>query len=305
MRDLDLHHLSRRQFVGRTLAGAAGVLGGLPLLAAGEGEAKARRSPVEKVRLGGTKVTVTRLAMGTGSNGGQVQRDLGQEGFTRLIRHGWDRGIRFIDTADAYRTHGMVREAIRGLPREELVIQTKMGWHPIPDVRKELDRFRKELGVDTIDIVLIHNADQRGWPESLSRMRDGLSEAKEKGIIRAHGVSVHGLPGLREVAGCKWVEVALLRVNHAGRHMDGAKGEWQEPSDRPAALEEIRKTHEAGKGVIGMKIIGNGDFQDAGDREKSIQFVMGCPFVDAVDIGFKSPPEVDEAIQRMDRALKS
>ena len=300
--DLDRDRLSRRQFVGRTLAGASGVLGGLPLLA---GEAKGPPAAAEKVRLGGTKVTVTRLAMGTGSNGGQVQRDLGQEGFTRLIRHGWERGIRFIDTADAYRTHGMVREAIRGLPRDELVIQTKMGWKPLPDVGKELDRFRKELGVEVIDIVLIHNADQKGWPQSLERMRDALGAAKEKGIIRAHGVSVHGLPGLREVAGCKWVEVALLRINHAGRHMDGAKGEWQETSDRPAALEEIRKVHAAGKGVIGMKIIGNGDFQEAGDREKSIQFVLGCPFVDAVDIGFKSPREIDEAIERMDRVLRS
>jgi aryl-alcohol dehydrogenase-like predicted oxidoreductase len=243
--------------------------------------------------------------MGTGSNGGQVQRDLGQDGFTRLIRHGYERGLRFIDAADAYKTHGLIREAIKGLPREELSIQTKMHWQGDPDVSKELDRFRKELGVEYLDIVLLHNTDQKGWPASLEKCRDQLSAAKEKGIVRAVGVSVHGLPGLREVAGCKWVEVALLRINHKGHHMDGPTAAWAEPSVMEEALVEIEKIHKAGKAVIGMKLIGNGDFAGAEDREKSIRFVLTRPFVDAVDVGFKSPAEIDEALERIDRALNA
>ena len=312
---------SRREFVGKTLSGAAGALAAFPIaslptsaLLAGEPGAEApkagadptaRRSAVDLVKLGETKVQVTRLALGTGSNGGKVQRDMGQEAFTRMVRHAWDRGVRFIDTADDYKTHEMVGRAIQGLPRDRLVIQTKLQWRRNPDVAHELDRFRKELGTDTIDIVLLHCCDQPGWPESLERLRDGLSAAKEKGIIRAHGVSAHGLPGLREVARCPWVQVALLRINHRGKHMDGARGAWDEPADVEEALAHIEKVHRAKKGVIGMKIVGNGDFTSAEDREKSVAFVMRKPFIDAVDIGFKSIQEVDETLERMDRALNA
>jgi aryl-alcohol dehydrogenase-like predicted oxidoreductase len=297
---------TRREFVERTMA-AAGALAGMPAIGAEEPAGKTRRSAADKVSLGATKLRVPRVALGTGSSGGQVQRDMGQEAFTGMIRHAYERGLRFIDTADAYKTHEMVREAIKGLPRDQLVIQTKIPWErtPLPDVEKELDRFRKELGTDYIDIVLIHNAHKKDWPKLLEPMRNGLSRAKEKGVIRAHGVSVHGLPGLRDVAGCAWVDVALLRINHKGRHMDGKNGEWAETSLFDDAIAEIRKVHEAGKGVIGMKLVGNGDFTTAEDREASIRFVLSRPFIDAVDIGFKSTHEVDESIDRIDRALNA
>jgi 1-deoxyxylulose-5-phosphate synthase len=199
----------------------------------------------------------------------------------------------------------MVREAIRGLPREKLTIGTKLPWGGDPDVAKELDRFRKELGTEYLDIVLLHNTHPAGWPEKLEKLRDALSAAKEKGIVRAVGVSVHGLPGLREVARCNWVEVALLRINHKGHHMDGDKGEWAEPGRRDEALAEIEKIAKSGKTVIGMKLIGNGDFKDPEEREGSIRFVLSKPFITAVDMGFKSPAEVDEAIERIDRALNA
>lgn len=305
--------ITRREFVGKTLAGAVAAAG-VPVIGAVGEEKKSRRSATDRVQLGTSRVTVTRLAMGSGSMGGSIQRKLGQEKFNRLIRHGWDRGIRFIDTADNYKTHGMIRQAIQGLPREELVLQTKLPWGRFTrmppgeiasGVQKDLDRFRKELGVEHLDIVLMHNTDRKGWPESLEAVRDALSAAKERGIIRAHGVSVHGLPGLREVARCKWVEVALLRINHNGTHMDGERGAWNEPGKHGEAIQEIQKIHAAGKGIIGMKIIGNGDFTDPLDREKSIQFVLSRPFVNAVDIGFKSPLEIDEAMERINRALNA
>ena len=298
--------ISRRWFVG-SLAGAAAAAGALPLLGNDEPAADAtkKRSAVDRVKLGKTSVRPTRLGMGTGSNGGKVQRDLGQEGFTKLIRHGWERGIRFIDTADMYKIHEMVREAIKGLPREELVIQTKIMWEQGPDVHETLERFRKELGMDYFDHVLIHCATKKAWPETLKRMRDQLSEAKQKGIVKAHGVSCHGLPGLREVPGCEWVDVNLARVNHRGHHMDGAKGDWSEPSIQEEAIATLKKSHAAGKGIIGMKLVGNGDFQTAEDREKATQFVMKCGFVDCVVMGFKSPAEIDEGIDRINRALNS
>ncbi len=301
--------IGRREFVLKTLAGTAAAAGAIPALGAEDTsrEAKAKRSAIDRVVLGKSGVKPTRLGIGTGSNGGAVQREIGQESFTRLLRHAYDRGVRFIDTADMYRIHEMVGKAIKDLPRGELVIQSKMMWEPIqpPKPLEVLDRFRKELGVETIDILLIHCAQRKNWPEDLKRMRDAFSEAKEKGIIRAHGVSCHGLPALREVAACGWVDVNLARCNHRGHHMDGATGKWSEASIQDDAVAELKKIHTAGKGVIGMKIVGNGDFKEAADREKSVRYAMTAPFIDAVVIGVKSPAEVDEAIDRLDRALNA
>jgi diketogulonate reductase-like aldo/keto reductase len=293
--------LGRRAF-NRGAAGAALAVGALPRFLSAA-EAGGKRSAVDRVALGATKVRITRLGIGTGSQGGKVQRDLGEEAFTKLVRHAWDRGIRYVDTADNYKMHGLVKKAIQGLPREELVLLTKMKWEPIPDVAKELDRFRQELGVDYFDVVLIHCVQKESWAADLEKMRDGLSAAKEKGIVRAVGSSAHGLPGLRGAAACPWIDVQLARVNHKGHHMDGATGQWAEASDAPAAWTEIRKIRAAGKGVLGMKLVGNGDFTDADDREKAVQAVVKSGCVDAMTIGFKSPAEVDEAIERIDRAL--
>jgi predicted aldo/keto reductase-like oxidoreductase len=245
--------------------------------------------------------------MGTGSNGGRVQRDLGQEGFSRLVRYAYDRGVTYIDTADAYRTHGMVRQAIHGLPREKLWIQTKMRWDTpgIPQNPLEvLDRFRKELGVDYIDSLLIHCATKSTWPEDLKRMMDAFDEAQARQWIRMKGVSCHGVPALQRATQVDWVEVQLARVNPQGRHVDGKDGAWGETGDVPAAVKEIQAMHAKGRGIIGMKLIGNGDFTNPADRERALRYAMTCGFVDAVVIGFGSTREIDEAIERMNRALR-
>jgi hypothetical protein len=265
--------------------------------------ADAKRTAVDRVPLGKTPVKITRLGIGTGSQGGKVQRDLGEAGFTKLVRHAWDRGIRYIDTADNYKMHGLVRKAIQDLPREELVLLSKIPWEKSPDITKELDRFRLELDVDYIDIVLIHCVTKQTWPDDLVAMRDALAQAKEKGVVRAVGSSAHGLPGLRGASGCPWVDVQLVRVNHNGRHMDGPTGTWAEAATAAPGMEEVKKLHDAGKGVIGMKLCGNGEFTDAQDREKAVKAVFGSGLVDAVTIGFKSTAEVDESIERIDKAL--
>lgn len=297
--------LSRREF----LSGA-----GAGLLAAGSGRAgvlgtvaqdRPRLSVTDRVALGRTAVRITRLGLGTGTNGGRIQRELGAEGFTRLVRHAYDRGLRYIDTADAYRMHDLVGRAIKGLPREELVILSKVRIRPDADVSADLDRFRRELSTDYLDIVLLHCAAKAGWPEELRKMRDGLSAAKEKGWVRAVGVSCHGLPALREVAGCAWVEVCLARINHDGTRMDGPTGAWAEPGDQAAGAAEVKKIHDAGKGVLGMKIMGEGAYKTPEEREKSIRFVVGGRYVDAMTIGFKSTEEIDEAMERIDRALNA
>ena len=300
--------LSRREFV-QALAGGALAVGLAPgaLAAEAPAEPKAGRKPsaTDRVQLGSTKVQITRLGLGTGSNGGSVQRALGQEAFTRLVRHAYERGVRYVDTADNYHIHSWVRGALQGLPREELVLQTKIWLSPRPDVARTLDRFRQELGTDYFDIVLLHCVMGASWPTDLKRLQDDLSAAKEKGLVRAVGVSTHGLAGLRGIAGCPWVEVALVRVNHNGHHMDGPTGRWAEQGSHAECVAEIKKIRAARKGVIGMKLVGNGDFTNAEDREKAIQFVFGGQLAHAVTIGCKSPAEVDEAIERITRALSA
>ena len=298
--------ITRRKFLEKTTTGTATILAGAQLAAAPAGKEKKKRTAVDLVPLGETGHKICRLGFGTGSNGGKVQRDLGQEGFTKLIHQAYERGVRFIDTADMYKTHEMVARAIRGLPREKLWIQSKMRWEPQfikEGARNCLERFLKELKTDYIDSLLIHCARLTTWPEDLRPIMDVFQEAKEKKLIRVQGVSCHGLPALRAATKTDWVDVHLCRVNPQGRHVDGAFGKWGEPGKPKEAFPEIRAMRKKGRGILAMKIIGNGDFKKTEDRERSVRFAMSCGFVDAVVIGFGSIAEVDEAIRRMNQAL--
>jgi 1-deoxyxylulose-5-phosphate synthase len=293
-----MSQLTRRQFLQYSAVGLAAVASTGAALSAG-----AKRSATDLVKLGRSGISVTRLGIGTGSEGGRIQRELGQDGFTRLVRHAYDQGIRFFDTADGYRTHQMVAAALRGLPRDSYVLQTKMRWHGDPDPFKEIDRFRSELQSDYFDSLLLHCTRTPDWKETLQRQMDLLEEAKHKQLIRAHGASCHGLLPLEAMPGTNWLDVAFLRVNHNGAHMDNLKSQDSLPGDRDRALVSIRKIHQAGTGVIGMKIMGNGDFRKPDEREASIKFVMNLDCVDAVIIGFGSTGEMDEVIERMNRHL--
>ncbi len=294
--------ISRRQFI-RTSAAVAGAAAIAPLTPTSQAAA---RSATDLVPLGKKGLKICRLGMGTGSNGGKVQRDLGQQGFNRLVRHAYDRGVTYIDTADAYRTHGMIRGAIRELPREKLWIQTKMPWDKpefVNQTLQTLDRYRKELGTDYIDSLLIHCTTKPTWKADLRPMMDAFDEAQAKGWIRMKGVSCHGLPALQCATDVNWVEVQLARVNPQGRHVDGKDGSWAEPGNVPAAVKEIKAMHDKGRGIIGMKLVGNGDFKNPADREQALRYAMTCGFVDSVVIGFGTTAEIDEAIERMNRAL--
>ena len=298
--------INRRRFL--QSAAALGLLAGnLPVLGAEATQPK--RSATDWVTLGRSGVRVTRLGMGTGSNGGQHQREMGQEKFAEMVRHAYDRGIRFFDTADNYdQMHEWLAQALKGIDRNSYRIQTKMKIYPDQDVAKTIDQFRKELNSDYFDSLLLHCTRTLEWPDELKRLRDQLSECKEKQMIRSHGASVHGLSPLRGTPACvDWLDVALLRVNHLGTKMDGPTGEWMEDGKpfHDEAVEGIRRVHAAGAGVIGMKLIGNGEFTKPEDRDASIRYVMGLDCVDAVIIGFKSIQEVDEAIERINTHLNA
>jgi len=295
--------ITRRQFI----KGAA-ALAGTALLSSctiGPFGKKCTPTAVDQVFLGKTGLKLSRLGIGTGSKGGSIQRALGQENFNLLIRYAYDRGITYIDTAENYRTHTWIREAIKGLPRKKLFIQSKMPR--IPERPLEvIDRYRQELGVDYIDSLLIHCAIRGNWDESHKRLMDAFEEAKAKKIILAHGISCHSMPALVKAAQLDWVDVNMVRVNPQGAYIDTAVESWNAESDAshlPAVMEQIRIMRKNRHGVIGMKLIGDGDFTNPDDREKAIRFVMQSGLVDAVVIGFKNTAEINEAILRINYAL--
>jgi len=294
--------ISRRQFI----TGTAALAGTAALSSCSRGFfAKNPPAATDQVTLGKTGLKLSRLGMGTGSRGGRIQRELGQDGFTRLVRYAYDQGITYIDTAQNYRTHEMIRQAIKGIPREKLFIQSKMPR--VPDKPLEvLDGYRRELGVDYIDSLLAHVAVNANWDEDRKRVLDALEEAKDKQIIRAHGVSCHSLPALRKAAELDWVDVNLVRINPQGVHMDTPAENNRTKSNVthiPLVQKQMEIMRQNGHGVIGMKIIGNGDFTTPEERERSIRFAMQRGLVDAIVIGFKNTAEIDEAILRINRAL--
>ena len=261
---------------------------------------------------------MSRLGMGTGSLGGRVQRDLGEEGLTKLVRYAFDKGIRYIDTADNYRIHPMVAKAIKDLPREKLFIQSKI-WvrprrrkkndppPPPPNPKAAIERFLKELGVEYIDSLLIHCMVDADWDDRYKAAIEAMQEAKEKKLIRAHGFSAHSGQAVARAAKLDWIDVGLLRVNPQGVCIDPPAKDTGFMSSTAehvqGCVDRMKALHERRVGIIGMKLIGNGKFTKAEDREKAIRFVMQKTPVDAVVIGFKSPAEIDEAVKRINSAL--
>jgi 1-deoxyxylulose-5-phosphate synthase len=290
-------NVTRRVFLQTGIAaGTLAVSGGLPLGAQG-GRA------TDLVTLGRSGVKVTRLAFGTGSFSGRLQRDLGQEGFTRLVRHAYDRGIRFFETAESYgETQKMLGVALKGLPRESYQFMSKVTTRDGIDPQQKLDELRRLANVEYFDIMLLHWQHTATWPADTARWQDAVLEAQSRKIVRCHGASVHGLPALRRVPGHKWLDVAMIRVNHTGKSMDAEDYATQDPGNVPEVVSKVQEVHKAGMGVISMKLAGEGTF-DRDDRRKAMRFAFRNAGVDCVTVGYKSPAEIDEAIENLNLAL--
>ncbi len=293
-----MRNLSRRRVLqGGLAAGALAGVGELPLGAAERGRA------AEVVTLGRSQVKCTRLAFGTGSFGGEVQRNLGQEGFNRLVRHAYDQGIRFFETADSYDgMHGMLGIALQGIPRENYRLLSKVTTSDDVDPRRKLDELRREAKTEYFDAMLLHWQHTAVWPTETTRWQDGLSEAKQRGVVRSHGASVHGLPALRQVPGNQWLDLAMIRVNHKGTRMDAENYATDGPGSVSEVTTHVRQVKAEGMGVLGMKLIGEGVFGRA-DRQAAMRFAFKNAGVDAVTVGYKSPAEIDEAIENVNLAF--
>lgn len=296
-----MHRLSRRDFLKSSAAAAVlGVGGVIPARAA-------KKSASDWVTLGKSNVKVTRLAFGTGTYGGRVQRELGQPEFTRLVRHAYDRGVRFFETADAYTgMPQMLATALKGVPRDSYKLMTKYRLRDQENIKATIDRLRSDLGTEYVDILLMHCLRSPSWPEEQKRLQDEFSEAKVKQIIVAHGASCHGLLPLRHFPSHQWLDVALLRINHKGTKMDTMHTrDTDDLGNVPEVVSHIKKVHAQGTGVLGMKLIGEGQFTTAADREAAMRFAFGTGAVDSVTIGFKNTAEIDESIERLERALNA
>jgi len=294
---------TRRDFLKSALA--TGAIAGLGRPAFSQ----TRRSASDWVTLGRSNVKVTRLAFGTGTYGGRIQRDLGQEEFTRLVRHAYDRGIRFFETAESY--HGMpemLATALKSVPRDTYKLMTKYSTPAEGDPVPKIDQFRRQLNTEYIDILLLHCLRPATWSTDYAHLQDGFSAAKDKKIILSHGASVHGLPALRTFPGNRWLDIAMIRMNHKGTRMD-TPFDKEPPSETIGNVDEVvehtRKVHAQGMGVISMKLCGEGRFTRAEDRDAAMKFAMDLGAVDAVTIGFKNTQEIDEAIDRMNRVLNA
>lgn len=288
---------SRRDFLKTGLA--AGALAGKANLVPG-GE---RRTATDWVVLGRSDVKVTRLAFGAGTMSGQVQQSLGQEGFTRLVLHAYDRGIRFFETSDTYGdTPRMLGKALKGLPRDSYRIMNKVTTYNAPDPGAKLEELRRFAGMEYFDVMLLHWQHTANWPQDTARWQDAILEAEQKKTIVSHGASVHGLPALRQVPGNKWLDVAMIRVNHNGTRMDAEIPDGPDLGNVSEVVAHIHQVKKEGMGVISMKLIGEGTFNRE-DRQKAMRFAFQNAGVDCVTVGYKNTAEIDEAIENLNLAL--
>jgi aryl-alcohol dehydrogenase-like predicted oxidoreductase len=287
---------TRRQFVkGAAVAAGSAAWFGLhrqDLAFGGLASAPLEKKTVsDQVVLGKTGIKLSRLAMGSGTNGTNhtsIQARLGIHGFADLLEYAYDRGVTFFDTADQYGTHEHMREGLRRVGKNNVTLLTKTRAKTAAEAQKDLERFCRELGRDHLDIVLLHCMMSDTWTKELEGPMEVLERAKQKGMIRAHGVSCHTLGALKLAAKTPWVEVDLARINPIGAHMD---------ADPATVLGVLREMKAAGKGILGMKIVGQGDMANQIDR--AIAYAGKNDVVDAFTIGFTSARQLDELATKL------
>jgi aryl-alcohol dehydrogenase-like predicted oxidoreductase len=285
--------MHRREFLIRsaTVGGAVWLSSKTILEGIANAALPTKFSAADIVTLGQTGIKTSRLAMGTGTVGSghhSHQTALGVKGLSDLLLNGYDRGLRFFDAADSYGSHPHVAEALKHVQRDKVTVLTKTWARDPATARADLDRFRQELGVDHIDIVLMHCLTEGDWTERYKGVMDVLSEAKQKGILRAHGCSCHSIEALRAAAKSPWVEVDLARINPIGAIMDA------DPATVVGVLKEMKA---AGKAVVGMKILGQGALRDR--QDEGIKYALSLGLLDAFTIGAESKSEQEDLIRRI------
>ncbi len=298
-------NMNRRKFLGALTLGTAHLMFNNPLY--GLTNRYISPDPLQRISLGKSGLNTTLLGVGTGVKASNRTSFLTKQDASKsiaLLRHAYDRGFRLFDCADTYGTHPLMAEALKGMDREKLTITSKIwtrdGGIPEPerpDANLVVERFRKELNTDYIDLVQIHCMVDPVWTDSMKKQMDILDNLKSKGIIRAHGVSVHSLDAMKVGVADPWVDVLHARINPYGIAMD--------KPDPAEVVEVIHQMHAAGKGVIGMKLVGNGVLRNESKKiDQSLRFVLGLGSVDMMVVGFETEAQIDNYLERTGRALK-
>ena len=296
---------NRRKFVAALSLGTAHLLFNDPLFA---GIPVRSTDPLQQVRLGKSGLKTSLIGIGTGVHANNRSSFLTRQDKAQsigLLCHAYDRGIRFFDCADSYGTHPLMAEALKKMDREKITLSTKIWVRPggipepeRPDADIVVDRFRKELNTDYLDIVQIHCMVETNWTDTQKRQMELLEKLKSKGIIKAHGVSVHSLDAMKDAVQSPWVDLIHVRINPYGIAMD--------KPDPEEVVQVISQLHESGKGVIGMKLVGNGKYRDDSQKiDNALKFVIGLGTVDTMIVGFESTDQVDNYLSRTEKALKA
>ena len=292
-------NITRRKFMTYVTAGAGTIMLGKHALAASIRPVEVQ-DPFRTVTLGKSGIRTTLLGMGTGFSGGNRSSNITRAGVAEpLIRTAYEKGIRYFDCADSYGTHPHTKEALRAFPRDSYVLGTKIwvlqGGIPEadrPDANIVIDRFRKELDTDYIDIVQLHCMMSGKWTDEQKRQMDILDNLKSKGIIKTHGVSVHTFDALMAASESPWVDIIHVRINPFGVSMDS--------KDPAQVAQVVEKMHTEGKGIIGMKLIGNGSYRNDSEKiDQALKYVLGLGTVDMIIIGFEKPEQIDNYISRI------
>lgn len=298
--------IPRRHFLKTSALGLGGLALHSRMAFSAEPVTQEKLSAFDTVSLGGSGIKTSRVSLGTGVRGGMRESNMtrmGAENAQRLIRDIYERGVRSFDLADLYGTHPFVPMALQGLPRDSYSVFSKIWWRPggIPDAdRPDADvvvhRFLKELKTDHLDLVLLHCVEAADWPKTLAPQMEILANLKQKGVIRAHGVSCHSLPALEAVIDEPWVDSVHSRINPYGLSMDG-------PAEKVAPV--LKKIRAKGKGVVGMKIIGEGKLRnDEEKKDASIRYAWAEGLVDMVTVGFEKTEELDDFAARLKKVPK-
>jgi aryl-alcohol dehydrogenase-like predicted oxidoreductase len=296
--------IDRRQLLKSALVGTCGAILGDRVLGQATAASKDAADPFELVELGKTGLKVSRIGFGTGMRGSMRESNqtrLGKDKFVALLKTAYQKGVRFFDLADMYGSHEHLGAAMKDIPRDKIAFSTKIWWrrggipeNDRPDADVIVERFRKELNTDVIDMVLLHCVSSATWPKDLAKYMETLDKLKAKKVIRAHGVSCHSLEALEAAAECDWVDSVHSRINAYGDAMD---------ADPEKVAPVLKKIHKAGKGVVGMKLIGEGRYRnDQEKRDKSIRYVLDLGCVDTMVVGFEAAGEIDDFSARVRKA---
>ena len=290
-----MNPISRRHFIQAGLIGAAAITTGFSNTV----YASSKLTQIDRVKLGKTGLLVPRLALGTGTHGGNQSSDMtrmGVDNWIKIARYAHERGMTFYDCADLYGSHKNVKEILKEVPREKAIVLSKIWTRPeswnTDSPAKTIDRFRKETGSEYFDILLLHCMTNAKWQEEKKPYMEALSEAKQKGILKSVGVSCHSFEALKLAAEDPWVDVILARINPESVIMDASSAE---------VMAVLKNAHDSGKGIIGMKIFGEGKLAEESRREKSLQYVIGSKNVDCMTIGMTSIDQVEDAVGRVMR----